>query len=108
MVGSAVATMVWSSAPRNIASMMPSTMVLISGWVSPRGSGSCSGLAGFGAALWAGGPCRAIAEPLWLRDAGSDLAEGLCDGGSCRAIAEPLWLRDGGFAFGFPEVIGGS
>src|SRR5665647_967091 len=32
--------MVWSSAPRNIASMMPSTIALISGWVSGRGSGS--------------------------------------------------------------------
>src|SRR4249919_3864327 len=30
MVGSAVATMVWSSAPRNIASMMPKTMRRIS------------------------------------------------------------------------------
>ena len=36
MVGSAVATMVWSSAPRNIASMMPSTMLRTSGWVSAR------------------------------------------------------------------------
>ena len=36
MVGSAVATMVWSSAPRNIASMMPSTMARISGCVSAR------------------------------------------------------------------------
>ncbi len=34
MVGSAVATMVWSSAPRNIVSMMPMTMVRISGCVS--------------------------------------------------------------------------
>src|SRR5665647_1541751 len=41
MVGSAVATMVWSSAPRNIASMMPSTIALISGWVSARGSLAC-------------------------------------------------------------------
>src|SRR5450755_4721123 len=39
MVGSAVATMVWSSAPRNIASMMPSTMARTSGCVSGRGSG---------------------------------------------------------------------
>src|SRR5512137_2039650 len=48
MVGSAVAMMVWSSAPRNIASMMPSTLVLISGCVSARGSGSASGFAARG------------------------------------------------------------
>ena len=40
MVGSAVATMVWSSAPRNIASMMPSTIVRISGCVSACGAGA--------------------------------------------------------------------
>ena len=40
MVGSAVATMVWSSAPKNIASMMPTTMVRISGWES---AGACGG-----------------------------------------------------------------
>jgi hypothetical protein len=34
MVGNAVATMVWSSAPRNIASMMPITIERISAWVS--------------------------------------------------------------------------
>src|SRR5664280_2784374 len=39
MVGSAVATMVWSSAPRNIASMMPSTTARISGCVSGAGAG---------------------------------------------------------------------
>ena len=32
--------MVWSSAPKNIASMMPSTIERTSGWVSRRGSGS--------------------------------------------------------------------
>ena len=34
MVGRAVATMVWSSAPRNIASMMPARMPRIAAWSS--------------------------------------------------------------------------
>ncbi len=51
MVGSAVATMVWSSAPRNIASMMPMTMARISGCV--RRTGSSLLAAGFAAALGA-------------------------------------------------------
>ena len=39
MVGRAVATMVWLSAARNIASMRPNTMVRISSWLSTQRPG---------------------------------------------------------------------
>jgi hypothetical protein len=57
MVGSAVATMVWSSAPRNIASMMPPMIGTISPWLSAGGALTAGaglaagGLFGFGVGL---------------------------------------------------------
>ena len=39
VVGNAVATMVWLSAARNIASVSPSTMVRISPWLSTQRPG---------------------------------------------------------------------
>src|ERR1017187_1903988 len=70
MVGSAVATMVWSSAPRNIASMMPSTMARTSGCVSGRGGASACGLGFLGLATMGAFDAARAAPWQWLATRG--------------------------------------
>src|SRR5262252_9105147 len=117
MVGSAVATMVWSRAPRNIASIMPRTMVRISGWVSRRGSGGGSGLAvrgltsGF-ASDFASGLAGVLLSGLGFAGAlASEFGSDLTSGFACASSLTEWGLVAGslssgsGFAFGFPVVI---
>src|ERR1017187_1192829 len=70
MVGSAVATMVWSSAPRNIASMMPSTMARTSGCVSGRGGAGACGLGFLGLATMGAFDAARAAPWQWLATRG--------------------------------------
>src|SRR5215472_13202622 len=62
MVGSAVATMVWLSAARNMASISPTTMARISAWVGARSAGVSLAAAGL---TLAGVAARSARELLW-------------------------------------------